>query len=276
MNETKTPGRYARILLDYWFKRTFGMEGRQRLLMLFLQEVIPEHRIANLTYAPQEHENPNPDMKGIRVDVECVDEDGTRFVVEMQLASQKHFYERALFNSTFAIQEQMKVGQDSYDFPAVYFVGLMDFSLHEDSDCVLFRYDLRERLTEELMTDRIQYIFLELPNCRVVTQESSVLEKFCYALHNMENLPGKPEGFEGELFRLLFETAEIATFTPQEKIKFENDMRTERDLRNQMAYAEEKGMEKGMEIARAQIVAKLRKLGYSEEEIVRIVNDRQE
>ena len=53
-------------------------------------------------------------------------------------------------------------------------------------------------------------------------------------------------------------------------------MRTERDLRNQMAYAEEKGMEKGMEIARAQIVAKLRKLGYSEEEIVRIVNDRQE
>lgn len=75
---------------------------------------------------------------------------------------------------------------------------------------------------------------------------------------------------------LLFEIAEIATFTPQEKIKFENDMRTERDLRNQMAYAEEKGMEKGMEIARAQIVAKLRKLGYSEEEIVRIVNDRQE
>ena len=130
------------------------------------------------------------------------------------------------------------------------------------------------------MTDRIQYIFLELPNCRVVTQESSVLEKFCYALHNMENLPGKPEGFEGELFRLLFETAESATFTPQEKIKFENDMRTERDLRNQMAYAEEKGLEKGMEqgmeIARAQIVAKLRKLGYSEEEIVRIVNDRQE
>ena len=60
MNETKTPGRYARILLDYWFKRTFGMEGRQRLLMLFLQEVIPEHRIASLTYAPQEHENPIP------------------------------------------------------------------------------------------------------------------------------------------------------------------------------------------------------------------------
>ena len=51
MKTTKTPIRYASVLLDYWFKRTFGMEGRQRLLMLFLQEVIPEHKIASLTYA---------------------------------------------------------------------------------------------------------------------------------------------------------------------------------------------------------------------------------
>ena len=138
MKTTKSPGRYACVLLDYWFKRTFGMEGRQRLLMLFLQEVIPEHKIASLTYAPQEHENPHPDRKGIRVDVECTDEDGTRFVVEMQLARQKHFYERALFNSTFAIQEQMEVGRDTYDFPAVYFIGLMDFTLHEGSEKVIF------------------------------------------------------------------------------------------------------------------------------------------
>ncbi len=274
MKTTKTPIRYASVLLDYWFKRTFGMEGRQRLLMLFLQEVIPEHKIASLTYAPQEHENPHPDRKGIRVDVECTDEDGTRFVVEMQIARQKHFYERALFNSTFAIQEQIKTGQDSYDFPAVYFIGLLDFSLHNGSDRVLFRYDLRERLSGELMTDRIQYIYLELPNCRTVTSESTVLEKFCYALHNLENLPGKPEGFEGELFRLLFETAEIATFTPQEKIKLENDMRTERDLRNQIAYAREEGVEegfeKGIEAERSRMVSELRQQGVSEEVIARV------
>ena len=284
MKTTKSPGRYACVLLDYWFKRTFGMEGRQRLLMLFLQEVIPEHKIASLTYAPQEHENPIPDMKGIRVDVECTDEDGTRFVVEMQLARQKHFYERALFNSTFAIQEQMEVGRDTYDFPAVYFIGLMDFSLHDGSDRVLFRYDLRERMSGELMTDRIQYIFLELPNCRAVTPESTVLEKFCYALHNLETLPGKPEGFEGELFRLLFETAEIATFTPQEKIKFENDMRTERDLRNQIAYARESGVEEGLARGREEerhlaelrlqaISEKLRKMGHSEDEIADVMGN---
>ncbi|MBR0300581.1 MAG: Rpn family recombination-promoting nuclease/putative transposase [Bacteroidales bacterium] len=248
MPTTKTPGRYARILLDYWFKRSFGMEGRQRLLTLFLQELIPERKIVSLSYAPQEHISLFPDDKGIRVDVECTDEDGTRFVVEMQLSEQKFFYERAVFNSTFAIQEQMVSGQSSYDFPAVYFIGIMDFSMHEDSDQVLYRYQLRERDSFELMTDRIQYLFLELTNARhALEPDSTILEKFCYALHNMEHLPGRPEGFEGELFRLLFDSAEIATFTPQEKIKYEFDMTTERDIRNQIAFAEEKGIAKGME-----------------------------
>ena len=293
MNQTKTPGRYARILLDYWFKRAFGMENRKRLLMLFLQEVIPEHRIASLTYAPQEHENPHPHMKGIRVDVECTDEDGTRFVVEMQLAEQDFFYERALFNSTFAIQEQMIEGQDTYDFPTVYFIGLMDFTVHEGSDQVLSRFDIRERTTHELMTERIQYIFLELPNCRVISPESTVLEKFCYALHNMENLPGKPEGFEGELFRLLFDSAEIAKFTAQEKIKYEYDMTTERDIRNQIAYAHDKGVEEGIERGieqgiergieqgieqgiqseRSRIEENLRKKGMSDDDIANLLEN---
>ena len=260
METTRKPGRYARILLDYWFKRSFGTEGRQQLLKLFLETLIPERRIADLKYAPQEHTNPFPDNKGIRVDVECTDIDGTRFVVEMQLAHQNFFYERALFNSTFAIQEQMTAGEGTYDFPAVYFIGILDFTIHKGTDRVLFRYDLRERESFECMTDRLQFIFLELTNCRVLTPESTVLEKVCYALHNMENLPDRPAGFEGELFRLLFESAEIATFTPQERIKLEHDMRTERDLKNQIAFAKEEGVaigreegarEKALESARA-------------------------
>lgn len=247
MEMKNSPGRYARILLDYWFKRTFGTEGRQKLLKLFLQELIPDRKIADLKYAPQEHLNPFPDNKGIRVDVECTDVDGTRFVVEMQLAHQDFFYERALFNSSFAIQEQMKTGEESYDFPAVYFIGILDFSIHEGTDKVCFRYEILDVDTHDRMTDRLQYIFLELTNCRSLKPDATVIEKLCYALHNMENLPDRPAGMEDELFRLLFESAEIATFTPQEKTKYEHEMRTERDFKNQLAYAEKKGREEGRE-----------------------------
>lgn len=85
---------------------------------------------------------------------------------------------------------------------------------------------------------------------------------------------------------LLFETAEIATFTPQEKIKLENDMRTERDIRNQIAYAHEKGVEEGIEVGvekgiekgieseRARIEENLRQKGFPEEEIAKLLENR--
>ena len=116
--------------------------------------------------------------------------------------------------------------------------------------------------------NRVQYIFLELTNChRALTPEATVLENFCYVLHNIENLPGRPDGLENEIFRLLFDSAEIATYTPQEKIKYDNDMTTERDIRNQIAYAEEKGIEKGTETTLQKVSELLHERGMNDEEI---------
>ena len=71
-------------------------------------------------------------------------------------------------------------------------------------------------------------------------------------------------------FPFLFESAEIATFTPQEKIKLESDMRTERDIKNQIAYAKKEGREE----ERERIVENLRKIGASEEMIARAVEEK--
>ena len=105
----KAKGVYANLLLDEWFKRAFcELPFSERLLLLFLQEVIPERKIASIKYAPQEHTNPNPDKRGIRVDVEATDADGARFLVEMQREPQNCFYERALYNSSHCIIRQME------------------------------------------------------------------------------------------------------------------------------------------------------------------------
>lgn len=84
--------------------------------------------------------------------------------------------------------------------------------------------------------------------------------------------------------RLLFESAEIAKFTPQEKTKYENDMTTERDIRNQIATAREQGVEEGMEKGREEerirqeaklrtIEENLRKRGFSEEDIAELMGE---
>ena len=247
MNDKPIIGRYARIIMDDWFKRTFGTEPNKGLLIMLLKELIPEHDIKDLTYVQQEHINPFPGKKDALIDVECVDTDGTRFIVEMQVARQRFFYERSLFYSTFGIQQQVeKSSSMDYEFPPVYFVGFMDFSLHEGSDRVLYRYSLRENETGEEMTGSLQFVFLELTNCRkALTPEATLLDNFCYALHNMEHLTDRPEELKEEIFKRLFKTAEIATFTPEERIKYENDMTTERDIQNYISYAREKGLEEG-------------------------------
>ena len=254
---TRAKGIYANILLDYWFKRTFAeLPFSERLLILLLQELIPERKIAFLSYVHQEHTNPYPDARGVRVDVEVTDENGSRFLVEMQREPQDWFYERAIYYASHCILQQMPQGQDDFSFPPVYFIGIMDFALHNDPQRVMYRYALREDQDKDLMTDSLHFIFLELPNCgRALTPQATVLDNFCFALHNMQFLEERPDVLRQEIFDLLFEAAEIATFTPEDKVKYEFEMTTERDIRNQIAFAKKNAraegrMENGIESAR--------------------------
>ncbi len=265
----KAKGVYANILLDDWFKRTFEeLPSSKRLLTLLLQELIPERQIVDIKYAPQEHTNPNPDKRGIRVDVEATDANGTRFLVEMQREPQDFFYERAVYNASHCVIRQLEKGDEEYEFPPVYFIGLVDFPLHDDPNRVLYRYSLYEDSGDELMTDSLHYIFLELPNCgKALTPEATILDNFCFSMHNMQFLEERPADLRQEIFELLFDAANIATFAPEDKIKNEYAMTTERDIRNQIRYAERKGMEKGMEKEAEQIARRMLEMSLSKDVI---------
>ncbi len=47
--------------------------------------------------------------------------------------------------------------------------------------------------------------------------------------------------------RLLFSSADLHNFAPEDKIKYQNDMTTERDIQNQIDFAMDKGREEGFE-----------------------------
>ena len=94
----------------------------------------------------------------------------------------------------------------------------------------------------------MQYLFLELPNCtKAMTPEATVLDNFCYALHNISRLPSRPEGLDGEIFDLLFKSADLTTFAKDERLQYFDDMHTKEDIERMIDYAREEGMEKGVE-----------------------------
>lgn len=236
---------FADVLLDPWFKRTFKEYGNaKRLMQLFLEALLPERQIESLEYTSEESTNQNPDSKGVRVDVECVDKNGDRFVVEVQRAKQADFYDRAVYNSTFSVQRQLVPNSGRYRFRPVYFIGIMRFTLNPDSEKFLYKYSLREDETGKLMTDDLHYTFLEVTKCHD-SPEASFVEKIGYALNNMESFERRPDSLAGEFFDLLFNSADISKFANEDKIKYLNDMTTERDIQNQIEYSNEEGYRKG-------------------------------
>ena len=50
----------------------------------------------------------------------------------------------------------------------------------------------------------------------------------------------------------MFSSADLHNFAPDDKIKYLNDMTTERDIRNQIAFAKDKGFEEGREEGRVE------------------------
>ena len=96
----------------------------------------------------------------------------------------------------------------------------------------------------------------------------------------MTVLKSRPPEMAAEIFELLFSSAEIAKFAPEEKIRYEYDMTTERDIRNQIAYGREEGLAEGLEKGRAEgkaeerrlIMMKLKEKGFSDEEVASLLS----
>ena len=106
------------------------------------------------------------------------------------------------------------------------------------------------------MTDRIEYLFLEIPNCKqALMPAASELDKVCYVLGHISEMDERPEGFEGEFFDLLFNFAEIVNLAPHEREEYIKDMTTERDRANQLATAVRKSREEGS-LERARSIAR--------------------
>ena len=241
--------RYANVLTDMVFKKIFGSEQNKDMLITLIEEVLPGRKISTIEYANTVHTNELPEGRDSVFDVECTDAvTGERFDVEIQREKMPWYRERALFYSAFMIRDQLKSGSVYYEYPPVYVISLLDYSYHKKEAGFQFRYDLQERGTHERMTDRLNFIFLELPNARPLdTAGIGMLEKTCYALHNMTAFDNRPAGLEGKFFEKLFKLAEIAKFAPEERKNYEKTMLTERDKRDLLLYAREQGIEEGIE-----------------------------
>lgn len=70
-------------------------------------------------------------------------------------------------------------------------------------------------------------------------------DKWLYVLKHLPNLIERPKKLQERIFQRLFEAAEIAKFSPEEKELYEESLKSYRDLKNVIDTAFDEGELKG-------------------------------
>ena len=263
--------KYADLLNDEVFKLVFGRESTKDVMIEFLNQVILDRKILDLEFIDKEMHPIERDAKGTVYDMFCKTDDGSRIIVEVQRRKQPFYPERALYYSTFQIQRQVEAGAEYYDFLPVYVVSILDFKMDDDPDANAVRtaYRLYEEASHKLLTDRVTFIFIELPKFTKTVEEldGNILEGMYFCFKNMTELESRPEVLDHQIFTKIFDVTELYNMDQDTRDKVLDNMTTERDLRNQMIYAREEGREEGIALA----IKNMAESGLNAEQIAEIM-----
>ena len=113
------------------------------------------------------------------------------------------------------------------------------------------RYQLLETKTLKRMTDKLEFVFVEVAKFNKREDELETdLDKWLYLLKNMSTLLERPAALRDRVFGRLFDVAEYARLDDEERKKYVEAMNTTRDTFNMIAYARKQN---SYEIARGMI-----------------------
>ena len=284
--------RYVDPMTDKGFKILFGSEGNEDLLINLLNGIIPRSEIKTLSYRNPEHQGMTEEDDRAIFDVYCEDADGVRFLVEMQNWSQHYFNKRAVYYSTYAIQDQAArekrhqlktLGKENWDYnyAPVYVVCFLSFNMKrtpedlvkikQDEYLSFYRYIDIE--TKEELGDGTTLVFIEMNKFQKEFQEChEKKERWLCSMKNMRGQLELPEGVSGTELETLYSKGEIAALPKSKKLNYISYIMSRNDELNSRAEQIADAREEGRAEGRAEIIQRMYASGMSAAEIGRILN----
>jgi len=244
--------KYVNPFTDFGFKKIFGEEASKPMLLDFLNAILPEQAtIKSLSFKNSEQLGlTDLDRKAI-YDIYCENEQGEKFIVELQKAKQNYFKERTIYYSTFPIREQAEKGEWNYNLKAVYCIGVLDFTFDDydsaaEKEEVVHVIKLKNQ-NGKTFYNKLTYIYLEMPNFKKAeTELTTRLDKWLFFIKHLEDFQSIPAIFKGEVvFEQAFEKAELAKFNQAETDNYENSLKIYRDLKGVIDTARTEGKTEG-------------------------------
>ena len=236
---------YVNIMLDGGFKAVFG---DKQVAMDFINAALEgEHKVMDITYLDKELVPELIDERTVIFDLLCEDEDGSKFILEMQNCPQRYFFNRGFYYICRMISRQGETGRDwKYELLPVYGIYLLNFSLPEFP---LWRTDvvLANELTGETFGRiKLKQVYISFERFDLSYEECETpLEKTIYVLKNMNLFDMSPFKEKEAYFRRLLDVANVNALSPKERATYDENLKIYRDWKATMEYAEEEAETKG-------------------------------
>ena len=244
--------KYINPFTDFGFKKIFGDPNSTELLKSLLNDILKfegRDKIKEITFKNGELLPESPEERKAIIDMMCEDEKGNQFIVELQKVSQEHFQSRALYYTSFPIQQQGIKGGWNFELTPVYFVGLLNFEIDrfKDTPQYLHHGKIIDIYTDEIMYDKLNMVYLEIPKLKKRKEElSSHLEWWIYVFQNLNLMSDIPSELQNDVIKNAFDKAEFASMPKNQQENYHKNLKVYRDLVNSLDFAIKSGHEEGM------------------------------
>jgi predicted transposase/invertase (TIGR01784 family) len=239
---------FADPKVDFAFKRIFGSEAHQDILIAFLNHLLDldgQHRIVKVDLLPPELRPAVDELKASIVDARCRDGRGVTYVVEMQVLKVEGFEKRVVYNVAKAYVNQLAPRAPYPELNDVVGVTICDFVMWPDegerSVPMLSRWQMVEQKTGVRGLGQLRMVFLELPKYDASRPPQTLVEKWAYFFREAGGLATVPEVLSEPPFVDALEAARVARFTVEEWDAHVLQCLAIMDARGMLSAAESRG-----------------------------------
>ena len=236
--------------MDFVFKRIFGNEKHPNVLISFLNAVLnPIDPIQSVELKDTTIEKSHLEDKYSRLDVKAITNKGEHINIEIQLKDEYNMIKRSLYYWSKLYEGQLENGENYQKLSRTICINLLDFNLlnHSKFHSV---YRLKDCETHEELTDVMELHFIELKKMKEIQhieEIKSKLEAWVYFINHPESeLVQELEQVEINIKEAKAELIRLSG-DRKERERYEKRRETRLNEVSALAYAEEKGIQQGIE-----------------------------
>ena len=247
--------RYLDPKNDLAFKKVFGQEKHKRIPIAFLNAIFNfsgKDEIIDLEFLDPKQPPEIEARKESIVDLLVRDKQGSKYIIEMQVAKIAGFEKRAQYYAAKTYCTHFNAGDPYYNLKKVVFLAITDYLQFPQKQAYKSNHSIIDLQTSENDLKDFHFTFVELPKFTKTLEEITTLEeKWYYFLKHAEESNTINEIFESNPeIKEAYSVLERIRWSEQDLQWYDRTAMATADARGRIEQGREEGRKEGKEEGR--------------------------